>query len=70
MTDHPLPLCPSPFAAYDYASRAFGYEVRDLGASEASRRFAPRRVYGGWWSPLFDAVLRVPEPARPEARHA
>lgn len=62
--EHPLPLCPSPFAAYDLAARTMAHECRDLGASEAAARFEPRRINGGWWSPLFDCVLRTPEVAR------
>lgn len=64
MTDHPIPLCTSPLGAYDLAGRMMDREIRDLGASEAARRFEPRRIYGGWWSPLFDAVLRTPEVPR------
>lgn len=70
MSGHPIPLVTTPMSAYEYASRSFCHEVRDLGASEATRRWAPRRIFGGWWSPLFDVVLRVPEPARQEARRA
>lgn len=62
--EHPLPLCTSPLGAYDLAGRTIDREIRDLGAAEADRRFAPRRIYGGWWSPLFDCVLRVPEVPR------
>ncbi len=59
--EHPLPLCVSPLGAYDLAGRSMDREIRDLGASEAARRYAPRRIYGGWHSPLFDVVLRTPE---------
>ncbi len=64
MTDHPIPLCASPLGAFDLAQRSILREIQDLGASEAARRFEPRRIYGGWFSPLFDTVLRVPEVRR------
>ena len=60
-----LKLCPTPEYAYDLAGRAMEREVRDLGASEAARRFTPQRIVGGWWSPLFgDVVLRANTPRR------
>lgn len=60
-----LKLCPTPDYAYDLAGRTMDREVRDLGASEAARRFAPVRIVGGWWSPLFgDVVLRADSPRR------
>lgn len=66
---HPLPLHPSPLAAYQYAAGALARECRTLGPAEAAARFEPRRIYGGWWSPLFCTVLRVREgqaaPLRP-----
>ena len=66
-----LKLCPTPEYAYDLAGRAMEREVRDLGASEAARRFTPQRIVGGWWSPLFgDVVLRANAPRRREVAHA
>jgi hypothetical protein len=61
MTAHPLPLCPTPLAAYDLASRAMAAECRDLGASLATARFEPQLHRFGWWSPLFDVVLATKE---------
>jgi len=57
MKDHPLPMCPSPMAAYDLAGRAMAHESRDLGVALAAARFEPQLHGFGWWSPLFDVVL-------------
>ena len=59
--EHPIPLCTSPMGAYDLAQRSIFREIQDLGASEAALRYAPQRIYGGWWSRLFDVVLQVRE---------
>ena len=66
-----LKLCPTPDYAYELAARAMDRECRDLGASEAARRFTPQRIVGGWWSPLFgDVVLRANTPRRAGVAHA
>jgi hypothetical protein len=63
-----LKLCPTPDSAYDLAGRTMERECRDLGASEAARRFTPVRIVGGWCSPLFsDLVLRANTPRREAA---
>ncbi len=58
--EHPLPRPDSPQTAYELASGTMARACRTLGASEAAARFEPRKFSGGWWSPLFDAVLEVP----------
>ena len=66
-----LSFCPTPDLAYDWAGRTMDRVCRNLGASEAARRFAPQRIVGGWWSPLFaDVVLRANTPRHPNSEVA
>ena len=57
MSDHPMPACSTPFAAYQLAARTMSLACHRYGASAAAAQFAPRRMACGWWSPLFDVVL-------------
>lgn len=58
--EHPIPAG-SPFEAYQLTSRTVALACQKDGATAAAQQLAPRRMSCGWWSPLFDAVLRVPE---------
>ncbi len=67
MADRSVPSTTSPQQAYEFASRSMARECRNLGAGAAVEAFHPRRLVGGWWSPLFtDVVLRARTPRRPE----
>ena len=52
-------LCPCPQVAYELAARAMANKSRALGAEKAAALYGPRRLYGGWWSPLTGTVLLV-----------
>ncbi|HCZ33031.1 MAG TPA: hypothetical protein DHV93_05985 [Holophagaceae bacterium] len=56
--EHPIPGAGTPLDAYQLAARTMSLACQREGASAASDRLAPRRMSFGWWSPLFDVVLR------------
>lgn len=56
--EHPIPVAGGPFEAYQAAARAMSLASQKDGASAAAERLAPRRMSFGWWSPLFNVVLR------------
>lgn len=58
--EHPMTLYSCPLVAYNLAGRAMEHKSRELGSAKAADLYAPRRLSVGWWSPLFDVVLRFP----------